>query len=90
MNGKKSKPLTQVCPNCLGAGRTEIPTRLALVHQQLSIQGPSTATVLHASNKFKVGVTAINNYLEQLRKAGLARRWQSGSCQWTYEALRNV
>jgi hypothetical protein len=53
-----------------------------------SYQFRSTATRLHKAGRYRVGVTALNNWLVIMQKLGLATRWQSGPREWTYEAVR--
>jgi hypothetical protein len=87
---KLSKPLIQ-CRACAGTGMVELSQELFDVYAMLKLLGEATAAVIHfrlrasRSTTGRVGHTAINNRLEDLRALGFAKRWKEGR-QMVYEA----
>lgn len=66
--------LTRSCGACDGTGRVPLPPSLLEMLILLKNRRQLTATDLRRLTKADVGVTAINNRLEELRRLGLVER----------------
>lgn len=92
MGKKLSRPLIH-CRACDGTGMVELSQELFDVYALLKLWGAATAAKLHMrlrTNRCatgRVGHTAVNNRLEDLRRLGFVKRWKDGR-EMVYEAAR--
>lgn len=78
------------CSRCAGCGFVEIPEVYGQAVNFLREYGPSTAADMHAAigKRQKVGLTAINNRLEWLRKARLISRQRRDGKTFEYSVVK--
>lgn len=80
---------TRKCGACDGTGRVTLPVSLLEILSLLSNREALTATQLRRLTKADVGVTAINNRLEELRSLGLLTRKRFAGRGWKYSRVLN-
>ena len=71
------------CPHCAGLGKVPISGSLAETLEAVRSQRGITAIQVHAKLGDQIGITAVNNRLEDLRRIGLLIRQRVGH-QWMY------
>ena len=75
------------CAYCRGRGRLPMPRQLAKAWSVLRRLGRASAPELHRAMGLEVGETAVNNWLEKLRKRRLVSRRRGDGNVWFYQAL---
>lgn len=85
---KTTNPRIQ-CPRCKGDGHVELDGELLITFNLVKKLLDATALKVHGvvSKNNRVGVSAINNRLEDLRTLGLVSRRRNGR-QWIYTAVK--
>lgn len=78
----KEEGICIVCPHCKGVGKVNLPRRLRETLNYVEA-GYSTATEIQTEFLRDIGITAVNNRLEDLRKLGIIKRHKQGK-QWIY------
>lgn len=63
-----------------------MPSGLLSVLNDLHRYGASTAPAIHRRLRARVGASAINNRLENLRREGYVERAREGRC-WIYDVV---